>query len=123
MCSHDSSSSIWRKLTKAAMDVGLDRSDGLARGDRDLFVAKADHVSQDNRPTRARRKALEPSMPGVEVDELRVFGRHLDLSVDELGPAALARRWLRPRLRAIVQIHPLNCRSRIRPGSYSDRAR
>jgi hypothetical protein len=60
------------KLFEAAMDVGLDGSDGLASGNRDLFISETDYMSQDDRPASPGGKALEPPMPGAEVDVIRV---------------------------------------------------
>jgi hypothetical protein len=56
------------KLFKSAMDVGLDGSNGLASGNRDLFVSETNYMSQDDRPAAPRRESLESSMPGAEVD-------------------------------------------------------
>jgi hypothetical protein len=61
------------KLSETAMDVGLDGSDGLAGGDRYLFVSETDHVAQHDCLAGAGREGLEPPMPGVEVDIVRVI--------------------------------------------------
>ena len=70
------------------MDVGLDGSHRLVGGDGNLLVAKAHNVPQDDRLTGARWKCFESPVPGVEVDEFRIVGADLNLSVHSLRPPA-----------------------------------